>query len=150
MWTPTWPIAVIQQLDRKARKIVVENEGNHPQGSTAIRNTSRKYGGKGIKSVENEYKNIKIKEVISLKALRQLYRWGEEKTKAEKRLLSRHTYLFIHDNQTTTKDKSNSVFLLNLNPVVLTTYYSHENMGNAAVLVTIAKQLCTVYVLCNL
>ena len=28
MWTQTWPIANIQQLDREGRKIIVENEGN--------------------------------------------------------------------------------------------------------------------------
>ena len=35
-WTQTWPIANIQQLDREGRKIIVENGGNHPNGSTAI------------------------------------------------------------------------------------------------------------------
>ncbi|CAH3129176.1 unnamed protein product [Porites lobata] len=61
MWTQTWPIANIQQLDRKGRKIIVENGGNHPKGSTAILYMSRKLGGRGLKSVENEYKNTKIK-----------------------------------------------------------------------------------------
>ena len=36
MWTQTWPIANIQQLDQVGRKIVVEDGGNHPKGSTAI------------------------------------------------------------------------------------------------------------------
>ena len=36
MWTQTWPIANIQQIDQVGRKIVVENGGNHPKGSTAI------------------------------------------------------------------------------------------------------------------
>ena len=36
MWTQTWPIANIQQFDREGRKIIVENGGNHPKGSTAI------------------------------------------------------------------------------------------------------------------
>ena len=30
MWTQTWPIANIQQLDREGRKIIVENGRNHP------------------------------------------------------------------------------------------------------------------------
>ena len=44
MWTQTWPIANIQQLDREGRKIIVENGGNHPKGSTAILYMSRKLG----------------------------------------------------------------------------------------------------------
>ena len=66
MWTQTWPIANIQQLDREGRKIIVENGGNHPKGSTAILYMSRKLGGRGLKSVENEYKNTKIKAAVKL------------------------------------------------------------------------------------
>ena len=36
IWTQSWPIANILQLDQEGRKIIVENEGNHPKGSTAI------------------------------------------------------------------------------------------------------------------
>ena len=57
---------MIQPLVREARKIIVENGGNHAQCSTAILYTSRKYGGRGLKSVKNEYKNIKIKEAVKL------------------------------------------------------------------------------------
>ena len=32
MWTQTWPLADLQQLDRNARKVIVENDGNHPPG----------------------------------------------------------------------------------------------------------------------
>ena len=35
MWTQTWPIANIQQLDPEGRKIIVDNGGNHAKGSTA-------------------------------------------------------------------------------------------------------------------
>ena len=66
MWSQTWPIANIQQLDQVGRKIVVENGGNHPKGSTAILYMSRKLGGRGLKSVENEYKNTKIKAAVKL------------------------------------------------------------------------------------
>ena len=66
MWTQTWPIANIQQLDREGRKIIVENGGNHPKGSTAILYMSRKLGGRGLKSVENEYKNTTIKAAVKL------------------------------------------------------------------------------------
>ena len=50
MWTQTSLIASIQQLDREGRKIIVENGGNHPKGSTAILYTSRKLGGRGVSS----------------------------------------------------------------------------------------------------
>ena len=66
MWTQTWPIANIQQLDREGRKIIVENGGNHPKGLTVILYMSRKLSGKGLKSVENEYKNTKIKPAVKL------------------------------------------------------------------------------------
>ena len=32
MWTQTWPLADLQQLDRKARKVILENDGNPPPG----------------------------------------------------------------------------------------------------------------------
>ena len=44
----------------------MENGGNHPKGSTAILYMSRKLGGRGLKSVENEYKNTKIRAVVKL------------------------------------------------------------------------------------
>ena len=44
----------------------MENGGNHPKGSTAILYMSRKLGGRGLKSVENEYKNTKIKAAVKL------------------------------------------------------------------------------------
>ena len=47
MWTQRWPLAQLQQVDRVARKIIVEFGGNHPQGSTAILYMSRKCGGGG-------------------------------------------------------------------------------------------------------
>ena len=44
----------------------MENGGNHPKGSTAILYMPRKLGGRGLKSVENEYKNTKIKAAVKL------------------------------------------------------------------------------------
>ena len=44
----------------------MENGGNHPKRSTAILYMSRKLGGRGLKSVENEYKNTKIKAAVKL------------------------------------------------------------------------------------
>ena len=66
MWTQTWPLAQLQQVDREARKIIVEFEGKHPQGSTAILYMSRKCGGRGLRSVETIYKEIKIKAAMKL------------------------------------------------------------------------------------
>ena len=66
MWTQTWPLAQLQQVDREARKIIVEFGGNHPQGSTAILHMSRKSGGRGLRSVETTYKDIKIKAAMKL------------------------------------------------------------------------------------
>ena len=66
MWTQTWPIANIQQLDLEGRKIILENGGNHTKGSTAILYMSRKLGVRGLKSVENEYENTKINAAVKL------------------------------------------------------------------------------------
>ena len=66
VWTQTWPISNIQKLDRQGRKIIVENGGNLPKGSIAILYMSRKLGGRVLKSVENEYKNTKIKSAVKL------------------------------------------------------------------------------------
>ena len=65
-WTQTWSLAQLQQVDREARKIIVEFGGNHPQGFTAILHMSRKSGGRGLRSVETTYKDIKIKAAMKL------------------------------------------------------------------------------------
>ena len=44
MWTQQWPITDLQQIDRKARKIVVENGGRHPCGSNALLYLPRSQG----------------------------------------------------------------------------------------------------------
>ena len=36
MWTLQWPITDIQEIDRKARTIIVEHGGRHPCGSNAM------------------------------------------------------------------------------------------------------------------
>ncbi|PFX16735.1 hypothetical protein AWC38_SpisGene18971 [Stylophora pistillata] len=46
--------------------MIVENGGNPPEGSTTILYMSRKLGGRDLKSVENEYKNTKIKAAVKL------------------------------------------------------------------------------------
>ena len=66
--TPTqcWPVVELKRLDREARKVIVENGGKHPLGSTALLYLPRMLGGRGLKSVEREYKQTKIKAVVRL------------------------------------------------------------------------------------
>ena len=66
MWTQTWPLAELKQIDRDTRKIISESGGNHPKGSIAALYLARNNGGRGLKSVEEEYKNIKIKAAVKL------------------------------------------------------------------------------------
>ena len=66
MWMETWPLVQLQQVDREARKIMVDGGGNHPQGSTAIPYMSRKCGGRGLRSVETTHKGIKNKAAMKL------------------------------------------------------------------------------------
>ena len=66
MWTHTWPLAQLHQVDRETRKIIVEFGGKHHQGSTAILYMSTKCGGRGLRSVETTYMDIKIKAPMKL------------------------------------------------------------------------------------
>ena len=66
MWTQTWPLAELQPIDRDTRKIISGSGGNHPKGSIAALYLARNNGGRGLKSVEEEYKNIKIKAAVKL------------------------------------------------------------------------------------
>ena len=66
MWTQTWPLDDLQQLDREARKVILEKGGNHSLGSVAQFYISRRNDGSGLRSVEAEYKSIKIKAVVKL------------------------------------------------------------------------------------
>ena len=66
MWTQVWTIADLQRLDRVTRKVMVVNGAKHPLSSTDILHLPRKLGGRGLKSIEREYKTIKIKAAMSL------------------------------------------------------------------------------------
>ena len=66
MWTEVWPIADLQRIDRETRKIMVENGARHPLASTDQLCIPRSSGGRGLKSVESEYKLIKIKAAVKL------------------------------------------------------------------------------------
>lgn len=47
MWTQQWPITDIREIDRKARKIIVEHGGRHPCGSNAMFYLAREKGAGG-------------------------------------------------------------------------------------------------------
>ena len=66
MWTQQWLVTELKKLDREAREIVVENGGKHPSGSTAILYMPREKGGRGLLSIEKEYKVTKIKTAVKL------------------------------------------------------------------------------------
>ena len=66
MWAQQWPVTELKKLGREVRKIVVENGGKHPSGSTAILYMSREKGGRGLRSIEEEYKVTKIKAAVKL------------------------------------------------------------------------------------
>ena len=74
MWTQQWPVTELKRLNRETRKIVVENGGKHPSGSTAILYVPRENGGRGLRSIEKEYKVTKIKAAV------KLYRNGDPAT----------------------------------------------------------------------
>ena len=76
MWTQQWPVTEFKKLDREACKIVVENGGKHPSRSTAILYMSREKGGRGLRSIEEEYKVMKIKAAVSyIEMVTQRWRW---------------------------------------------------------------------------
>ena len=66
MWTQYWPITELRQIDKEARKIVVENGGKHPCSSTSLLYLSRNKGGRGLHSTETEYKETKVKAAVNL------------------------------------------------------------------------------------
>ena len=66
METQHWPITELRVIDREARKIICENGGKHPLSSTAIMHLKTGKGGRGLHSVEREYKLTKIKAAMKL------------------------------------------------------------------------------------
>ena len=66
MWTQVWPIAELQRIVRATRKVITENGGKHPLASTDLLYLSRQTGGRGLKTVEAEYKATKIKAAVRL------------------------------------------------------------------------------------
>ena len=66
MPTQRWPMSELQQIDREVRKVIVENGGKHPAGSSALLYLPRAVGGRGMKSVETVYKVTKINTVLKI------------------------------------------------------------------------------------
>ena len=64
--TGPWPVVELKGLDREARKVIVGNGGKHSLGSTSLLYLPRVFGGRGLKSVEREYEQTKIKAVARL------------------------------------------------------------------------------------
>ena len=62
MWTQHWPLS--EYVDRATRKIIVENGGKHPASLTSLLYLQREKGGRGLRSVEHEYKITKIKSLL--------------------------------------------------------------------------------------
>lgn len=66
----------LNKLDREARKIVVENGGKHPSGLTAILYMPRDKRGRGLRSIEEKYKETKIKAAVKLYMGTQRWQWS--------------------------------------------------------------------------
>ena len=66
MWTQVWPITELKRLDRESRKIMVENGGKHPLGISDLLYLTRRVRGRGLKSMEAEYKHTKVKAAVRL------------------------------------------------------------------------------------
>ena len=59
-----WCLTDLRDIDRQARKIVCESGGKHPPGLKATVYLPRALGGRGMRSVEEEYKMTKTKSAI--------------------------------------------------------------------------------------
>ena len=66
MWTQNRPLSELRNVDRPARKIIVENGGKHPASLTSLLYLPREKGGRGLRSVEHEYKITEIKSLLKL------------------------------------------------------------------------------------
>ena len=56
----------MQRLVRESRKIMVENGGKHPLGTSDLLYLPRRVGGRGLMSIEAEYKLTKVKAAVRL------------------------------------------------------------------------------------
>ena len=63
-----WTIHQLQELDREVRRILTDNKARHPCASVPLLYLPRVQGGRGLKSAEQEYKEVRIKTAIHLYA----------------------------------------------------------------------------------
>ena len=92
MRTQVWTIAVLQRLDRETRKVIVVHGAKHPLSSTDLLYIPRRLGGRGLKSIEREYKTIKIKAAMDLyskidSTMHPLRQFEDKAARTERRLL---------------------------------------------------------------
>ena len=78
MRTQQWPVTELKNLDKEGRKIVVENGGKHPNGSTAILYVPREKGGRDLRSIEEEYIVTKIKADLAMAIVCDFHERAEE------------------------------------------------------------------------
>ena len=56
----------LRKIDWEARNIIVESGGKHPCGSTSTLYLPREKGGRGLRSVEQEYQVTQVKAAVKL------------------------------------------------------------------------------------
>ena len=61
-----WTLSDLRDVDRAARKIIVEYGGKLPASLTSLLYLPSRKGGRGLRSVEHEYKLTKIKSLLKL------------------------------------------------------------------------------------
>lgn len=66
MWSLHWNLTDLRTIDGQTRKIVSENGGKLTLDSTVLICLSRDDGARRLKSVETEYKQIKVKAALEL------------------------------------------------------------------------------------
>ena len=55
-----------QRLDRETRKVICECGGKYPLGPMAMMYLPRRRGGRGLKSIEEQYKVTKKKSAVKM------------------------------------------------------------------------------------
>ena len=97
-------MAELQQIDRDVRKIISGSGANHSKAPTAAFYLARKNGGRGLKSVEKEYKNIKIKAVVKLyentdPSMTTVRKFEEKSLKSERHSFAKDTQRFSEERK---------------------------------------------------
>ena len=59
MWTQHWPLSELRDVDRAARKIIVENGGKHPASLTSLLYLPKEKWGRGLRSLNMRTSSLK-------------------------------------------------------------------------------------------